>query len=276
MTATTRVQQLAKPTPSKVGTARGRVVIAGLCSAALLTVVAPVPAQAAASSVSGGAFGWRTTVSLFGGPAQTRGDLATDAVVELPSSGSAVPVSEAVPGGTGAYGPAKIYNSVGPITAITQGEKGDALRAGYVNSSAKATNVGTWTGVMLEDTTTVWEPMLGGEMDPFIGLEVTSECSVSENGTPTGDARIVGGRVVDTDVNGNATNVRDVPVDPAPGTVMTGTLAHVGDNWRITFNEQTFGADGKSITVNAVNLELLGPTAVGNMWIAQSRCGYAS
>lgn len=253
---------------------RRRMAVAGLFSVTLLASVAPSPAQAGVSSVSGGAFGWKTAVSLFGGPTNIRGTDAADAIVDLPAAGSTVPMADFAVSGTGQYGPAKIYQS-GPAVVTSHGDKGDALRPGLVTSSATVANVGTWVGVMVEDATGVYQPALGGEMDPFIAAEVSSTCSTSELGNPTATTTIAGGRLVDTDSNGDPTNERRVDVAPAPNTSYTGTLAHVGDNWKVTFNEQIVTNGGKNIEVNAVHLELLGPIAVGHMWIGQSRCGIA-
>lgn len=252
-----------------------KIALAGLFSVALGVSAGQIPASAAATTVSGGGFGFKTAVSLFGGPTMTRGTAAGDAVVDLPASGSVTPIVDYATSGIGQYGPAVIYTS-GPLAVSTQGEKGDALRPGYVASSATATNVGTWVGVMVEDSTGVYEPALGGQMDPLVALEVSSACATREGGSATGTSTILGGRVVDTDSAGNPVNERQVAVNPAPNTVETGTLAHIGDDWRITFNEQTISPDGKSIVINAVHMELLGPTAVGDMYIGQSRCGYTS
>jgi hypothetical protein len=64
----------------------------------------------------------------------------------------------------------------------------------------------------------------------------------------------------------------DVPANPPVNYTKTGTIDHVGDSFRVVYNEQITAADG-SITVNAVHMSLLGPTAVGDLVIAQSRCG---
>ena len=47
------------------------------------------------------------------------------------------------------------------------------------------------------------------------------------------------------------------------------------DTFRYVFNEQIRNADG-SITVNAAHQYVLGPTAVGELIIVQSRCGTPS
>jgi hypothetical protein len=63
-----------------------------------------------------------------------------------------------------------------------------------------------------------------------------------------------------------------VPERPAPNTERTGTLDHVGDSYRIVFNEQVRNADG-SLAVNGVHIYLLGPTAKGELVIGQVVCG---
>ncbi len=108
---------------------------------ALLAPAASVPAHADVSAVSGGAFGVHVAVGLFGGPTMVRGDGPADAVVELPSSGSATPIVDAAPTGVGQYGPAVIFQS-GPLIVSTTGDRGDVLRPGYVKSSATVNDIG--------------------------------------------------------------------------------------------------------------------------------------
>jgi hypothetical protein len=62
-----------------------------------------------------------------------------------------------------------------------------------------------------------------------------------------------------------------VPAHPAPNHTVTGTTSN-GDSFRAVFNEQAIDADG-TITVVAVHLYLLGPTAVGDVVIAESHAG---
>ena len=73
------------------------------------------------------------------------------------------------------------------------------------------------------------------------------------------------------DVDGDDTEVT-IPANPAPNTSFTGKIEAVGDTFRMVLNEQVTSADG-SITVNAAHMYLLGPTAVGDLIIGQSRCG---
>jgi hypothetical protein len=49
---------------------------------------------------------------------------------------------------------------------------------------------------------------------------------------------------------------------------VTGTTSN-GDDFKAVFNEQTVAADG-TITVEAVHLYLLGPTAVGDVVVARA------
>jgi hypothetical protein len=69
--------------------------------------------------------------------------------------------------------------------------------------------------------------------------------------------------------------VVQVPDNPGANTSYEGKIESVGDTFRYVFNEQVKNADG-SITVNAAHQYLLGPTAVGDVIIGQSRCGSAT
>jgi hypothetical protein len=102
---------------------------------------------------------------------------------------------------------------------------------------------------------------------------VSSTCSASESGT-SGSVTITNGKLeTKYDVGTQlAIASEDVPVNPPVNYTKTGTIDHVGDNFRVIYNEQITAADG-SITVNAIHMSLLGPTAVGELVIAQSRCG---
>jgi hypothetical protein len=194
----------------------------------------------------GSAFGFHATVSLFGGPANQVGPTPT---VTLPPGGSATPITATEPSGSAQFGPAVIFQS-GPLTVSTQGTTGPG---GSVTSSADITGDPNGPG-------------------PFLYEGVHSECTVSESGV-SGSTTITGG-VVETSYNPETqepVTTEPVPVNPAPNLEITGTLDHVGDSFRIVFNEQIPSADG--LTVNGAHLYLLGPTAVGDLIIAQSVCG---
>ena len=199
------------------------------------------------SAVRGGAFGYFTSVSLFGGPASPRGPAPT---VTLPGGGSAVPITATAPSASAAYGPAVLFQS-GALTVTTQGTTGPT---GSVVSSANIVGVADGPG-------------------PFLYQNVSSTCSATEAGT-SGSTTIVGG-VLETKydaVTQEPTVTEVIPVNPAVNYTRTGTIDHVGDSYRIVFNEQTVAADG-TLTVNAAHMYLLGPTAVGEVIIGQSVCG---
>ncbi|HUR24363.1 MAG TPA: Ig-like domain-containing protein [Acidimicrobiales bacterium] len=211
-------------------------------------VVAPAPEGV--QTVSGGAFGFSTNVSLFAGPAEQRGP--RPAVTLAPNGGDHSATDP--DGDVGQYGPAMIFESHGPLTVSTEGTTGS-------NGSSVAS-------ASVKDIS---------DNDPFHAHapdgEASSTCTATEAGL-SASSRIVNGRlVVHTDPDGNPTEEITFPPswDPAPNTTYEGALDNVGDRWRIVFNEQIVSPD--SITVNAVHLYLLGPIAVGDMVIGQSRCG---
>ncbi len=249
----------------------------------LLVIVAMVVAttyttgvpQAAAdvTAVNGRAFGYQASVSLFGGPATVRGfgqpgdAPATNAspAVTLPATGSANPITATdSDGATADYGPAKIFSGKypadpnaaappsGPITVSTQGTLGPK---GSVTSSVSIT-----------------QPR-GVGPGPVTADEVRSTCTASESGK-SASTTITGG-VLETKYDASTqlpTVTEPIPTNPSVNFTRTGTLDHIGDSYRVVFNEQINNGDG-SITVNAVHMFLLGPTAVGELIIGQSACG---
>ncbi|HEX2699894.1 MAG TPA: Ig-like domain-containing protein, partial [Acidimicrobiales bacterium] len=220
--------------------------------ATVSVTVAPPPEGV--QTVDGSAVGFATDVSLFGGPAETRGP--APAVSLAPNGGTASATDP--DGAVGQYGPAYIFENHGALTVTSTGTTGPT---GSVTSTA--------TVEAIEDNDPFRAPGPNGQ--------VRSTCTATRSGL-TGSARVVGGRlVVHTDPStGEATEEVAFPAtwDPAPNTTYEGALDHVGDRWRIVFNEHVHGPD--SITVNAVHLYLLGPAAVGDMVIASSRCGIES
>jgi len=110
--------------------------------------------------------------------------------------------------------------------------------------------------------------------EAFTAASLASACTASATGV-TGSVSLTGGRLTTSeganlDSDADDTIVQ-LPTDPAPNTAYTGKIETVGDTFRYVFNEQTRNADG-SITVNGAHLYLLGPTAVGELIIGQSRC----
>ncbi len=199
-------------------------------------------AAAAGGGVAGGAFGYRTSVGLFGGAPATRGPAPT---VTLPAQGSATPITATAATATAQFGPAIIFES-GKLDVSTQGTTSPRS----VTSSATVQNPGP---------------------PPFSATSAASTCTADASGVK-GSATIVGGTVVTkTDGDSNPVTTANVPANPTPNFEIKGTLDVVGDSFRWVFNEQIVGSDG-SITVNAAHEYLLGPVAVGELIIGQSRC----
>ena len=78
----------------------------------------------------------------------------------------------------------------------------------------------------------------------------------------------------DEDAAGDETYA-DLPPNPAPNTVFEGQVETVGDIFRYVFNEQVTNPDG-SLTVYAAHLDMLGPTAIGDLYIGRADCGVAA
>ncbi len=210
------------------------------------TVPTTTTTTATTTGVAGGAYGYFVTVGLFGGAPATRGPAPT---VSLPAGGSAAPVTGTAPDATAQFGPAIIFSS-GRLDVSTQGVAG-----GTVTSSATVTNVNR------------------SGQEQLTAASVSSRCSSSSTGQ-TGSATVSAGNVVlSQGANFDSTaddTVVQLPSDPAPNTSYNGKLENVGDTFRVVLNEQVRGTG--SITVNAVHLFLLGPTAVGELIVGQSRC----
>jgi hypothetical protein len=239
-------------------------------AAGLFAVVAG-PSSADVTSVQGGAVDYLTDISLFGGPRMQRGPAgtpgcdpnqpipgpggtATEACnlsVTLPETGGNQSLSDP-DGATARYGPAIIF-SRGPATVSTEGTTG---ATGSVTSSTDIQNVNA-----------------SGE-EVFTASRVQSTCTASESGA-SGSTTITGGTLRisegDPDVEGDDTNI-DIPVTPAVNETHTGTVEAVGDTFEYIFNEHITNPDG-SLTVYAVHGRLLGPSAVGDVFIGRVDCG---
>ncbi|HYX44033.1 MAG TPA: choice-of-anchor P family protein, partial [Acidimicrobiales bacterium] len=207
------------------------------------------PSAADVTAVRGEAYGYFASISLFGGPANVRGPAP---IVTLPATGSAVPLTANVASALVQFGPATIFSS-GPITVSTQGTLGPG---GSVTSSSSIQNVNT------------------SGQEVFTATSIGSTCTASETGV-SGSSAIVNGTLQtsqgDPNVEGDEVTVL-VPTNPPANTTYTGTIESVGDRFQAIFNEQIVNADG-SITVYAYHLRLLGPTAVGDLFVGKSECG---
>ncbi|MGI9121128.1 MAG: hypothetical protein ACR2G7_13585 [Acidimicrobiales bacterium] len=205
------------------------------------------PGAAPSVGLSGGAYGFYTNVSLFGGPSVPMGPSPE---VTMPEGGSATPVAASEPKAIAQYGPATIFSS-NTLDVRTQGT------AGSVTSSATVQNVNASMN------------------EVFTAATASSTCTADASGA-SGSAKIAGGKLTvslgpDLDETATDDTVVDVPADPAPNTAIEGKIENVGDSFRYVFNEQIMEDEG-SITVNAGHLYLLGPIALGEAIVGQSRC----
>jgi len=218
------------------GRRSGRVVLTAMMTAAVATVGLSGSAGAGVGGpVAGSAFGASGDVNItFAG---IHFVLPPTPLVTLPPAGGVV--SDTAPSAFLGGGPAVILTT-GPLTARTEGSTG----TGIVTSSASATDIGP---------------------GPFTATSASSTCTQTPGGF-SGSAQVVNGVVETSD-----TTTVAVPLNPAPNTVITGVVSSVGDTFEVIFNEQVLTPD--SLTVNAVHMRLLGPNAVGDVYIGQSVCG---
>jgi VCBS repeat-containing protein len=230
-----------------------------------VTVAAPPDGVQA---VNGSAFGFETNVGLFGGAPTVKGGSGSTCgqpnqaacadgespAVSLPPNGGNLSATDP-DGNVGQYGPAYIFENHGPITVHAAGSTGPS---GSVTASTEVDAI--------QDNDPFHAPSPDGM--------VSSTCSASLSGMSASAHVRNAYLVTSTDQQtGNPATVVNFPHDwdPTPNTTYNGTLNQVGDSWRIVFNEQVLSPD--AITVNAVHLYLLGPTALGDMIIGQSQCG---
>ena len=250
--------------------ARALLVVLAMVAAGFVGVAAPSSAEV--SEVEGSAFGYASEVSLFGGPKNRRGfgqtttagcnvqdpacapETAESPSVELPATGGNV--SDTDPdGATAQYGPAIIFSS-GAQETTSQGTTG---AGGSVTTTASITTINA------------------SQQEVFTADRASSTVTASETGV-SGTTTIVNGTVItsegDPNVDGDETIVA-VPTNPPVNHVIPGQIEGVGDRFEYVFNEHVPNADG-SLTVYAGHLRLLGPTAVGDLYIAKSTSGVTS
>ncbi len=224
------------------------------------------------TSVVGGATDYIAEVSLFGAPSVPRGPAgapgcdpnqplpgpagtpteACNISVTLPTAGGSQSVSDPDASAVVRYGPGVIF-SRGAATVSTEGTTGPG---GSVTSSVEIQDVNA----------------SGREV--FWATSLSSTCTASESGV-TGSTTITGGRLQTSeghpDLPGDE-RVVDLPTNPAVNETHPGTVETVGDRFEYRFNEQVPNPDG-SLTVYAAHLVLLGPTAVGHIYIGRVDCG---
>jgi uncharacterized protein YegP (UPF0339 family) len=220
-------------------------------------------APPAAAVRAGGACGFSTNVSLFGGPPERRGCGQTvppgDArsaspAVALPAEGStAALVAADEDGALAQYGPAVIFGGrvaagsmgnppSGPIAVSTKGTTS-------ITSSASVQNVGA---------------------GPVSAGSIRSTCTASKTGVKGSTSVSRGVVVTATDADGAPKTTVKVPAKPPVNHTVKGKV-DTGDTFKAVFNEQKKAKDG-TLTVVALHLYLLGPTAVGEVVVAESHC----
>lgn len=230
----------------------------------------PFQVAQAGGETRGEAYNYSTDVSLFGGPSTVRGHgqgadapaTAESPSVECPAGGGADSATKPE-GASAQYGPAVLFGGIWPESASSAPPSGPLTAE--VDCDAESVTAAT----------SVTAPGGSGGVGPgpVVADEVHSSCTATPDG-PTAEVRFVGG-VLETqydETTQEPSETEPIPESPSPNTVREGTLDHVGDSYRVTFNRQTENADG-SLTVEAVYMELLGPTAEGVMVIGSSTCG---
>lgn len=191
------------------------------------------PASAEVSEVTGSAYGFSASLSLFDSPPVEREPVP---LVTLPPEGSPEPITATDPEGELAqYGPAVIVEA----TAITVSTEGTTGPNGSVTSSA----------------TVEFDDDREEQLDPFNADGLLATCTASE-GLSTGSVTLDAATLVtSTDPDtGEPVETIDLPTNPEPNTTFGGTIDYVGDTFRIVLNEQI--TEGGTLTVNAVHYYL--------------------
>ncbi len=234
----------------------GAVALLALGSGLLVATGSPSTAQT--GGVTGRAYGYSLTVSLFGG---VQPPVVPTPAVELPAGGSATPVTADALTGDAKRGPAQFFSS-GPIAVSTEGTSG-----GTVTSSAEIQTLNT------------------SGQESLTADSIVSTCEATGTNA-TGSTTITNGTLLtdsgeDLNDDGDYTDAGEhppvevaLPTDPAANTSYDGHI-HVNgaqDNFKIYFNEQVTDTATGYIKVNAVHQDLLGPTAVGDLYIGQVEC----
>lgn len=220
--------------------------------ASVMIGIAPITAHADVTSVKGSAYGYFSSVGLFGGPPSNSGPTPA---VTLPLAGGG-PITATAPSASATVGPATLFSS-DALSVTTQGTIGPS---GSVTTSTSIQNVNK-SGV-----------------EQVTAATVASTCSASGSGVSASTTFTSGTLQTDSgdDTAGNvhAPVTVPIPANPAPNTTIFGHI-HVNgsvENFKVVFNEQIVNADG-SITVMAFHEYYLGPTAVGDLIVGQSICG---
>ena len=191
------------------------------------------------TAVSGRAFGASVSISLFGSPPFTFGPAPE---VNLPPTGgletASLPSMRSAPPGNP---PPVVFLETGLLSVSTSGQPGPV---GSSTSSSTVTNPNALS-------------------DFIVATQIAATCTSTEAGS-TGTTTLTNA------VFTNGTDVRNLPVNPAPNTIIEGVQPDVNDTFQVIFNEQV--VTPTSIIVNAVRIRLLGPSAVGEIIIGHVEC----
>ncbi|MHB1535250.1 MAG: hypothetical protein ACYC1D_11725 [Acidimicrobiales bacterium] len=252
--------------------ARVPAALAALTTFGVMTMMSSGTAGAAITSVTGSAYGYYSSISLFGGPFfkcgisfSTPPPPCPNPVVTLPAGGSVTPVTASLPSEDLTYGPAHIFDS-GPINISTQGAPGPF---GTVTSSTSIQGC----------TTAVYNGCNVGQIyaGPFTATSVSSTCTAN-GGTPVGSTTIVGGLLAESPTGGGFGLTPGppivVPTNPPPNYTVKAFFPDTGKQYTYVFNQQIVNPNG-SLTVNAAHeyLNAGGVGANGDLIFGQSVCG---
>jgi len=253
------------------------VAVASLAGASVS--LSALPARATGTNLGYACAFW-TNVSLFGGPYGSEGcgtqtspyATANTAApsVTLPVSGAYTALTD-TDGALAQYGPADIVSSpydandnltnTGQLSVFTYGTS-------VVTSQAQSKALGPspfWTA-----TPTSWIPASSEGYAKAI-------CTASSPTAKSLAVQILNG-YVDTavDANGYPTNTVAIPTNPSVNYSVPFTIQNINpdEHGVVVFNERVSNADG-STTLNAVHMYMQGPTALGDVIIAQVKCGHA-
>ena len=269
-------------------------VVSALTLVTLAVLARPGPAAATHSivtAVKGSSFNYYTDVSLFGGPRMRRG-FGQVACTSPNTPTGCVPVADAptaaspsadclgaagsssatdTDGSKATYGPAVIFGGKYPDDPEAPSQPSGPLTSGVDCTLGTGGHAIASTDQVLMPPESAYPGGLGP--GPLVADEAHARCEATGAGiTPT--VSFVNG-VVETSYDTTTQlpkTTEPIPDNPAPGTEIAGTIDHVGDSFRIVFNEQTTNPDG-SRTVVAAHMYLLGPTAVGDMIVGSTTCG---
>lgn len=210
------------------------------------------PAGADVTQLKGAATGAFVKVGLFGGEPNQVGPAPT---VTLPPGGG--DQAKSLPQLIAQFGPATIFggqykdpgrNPSGELKVSTRGKTGPG---GSVTSETSVVNVGP---------------------GPLIADKLSSTCTANEAGV-TASTTVTKG-ILETSYNKEtqeAATTETIPERPPPNLAFNGTIDHVGDHFRVVYNEQI--VEGRTITVRAAHMYLLGNIAVGDLIVGESICG---